>query len=111
MVQMHSTLHALQTHNIALAAPLADFVVSLSTDGRVLSQGDLFSALEKDKKLQAAANVERQVLEKDDQVAALEGDEDKPDKLAKKLAGKLIVEEEVAIGHIGWSASMCTTSR
>ena len=89
-----------------MAAPLADFVVSLSTDGRVLSQGDLSSALAKDKALQAAVNKERKAIEKDDQVAALDAPQEEPDANIKKLSGQLVVEEEVAMGHMGWSASI-----
>ena len=42
-----------QTHNVVLASPIAEFVVALK-DGRIISQGSLSNALEKDKTLSAA---------------------------------------------------------
>ncbi|KAH8086658.1 multidrug resistance-associated ABC transporter [Cristinia sonorae] len=93
----------LVTHNIALTSPVADFVVSLSSDGRIASQGSLSNALAMDKKLQSELNKERQILEKEEQVAEQHKDLPTADVNAKP-SGKLIVEEEVAIGHIGWSA-------
>ncbi|KAH8086659.1 hypothetical protein BXZ70DRAFT_1067810 [Cristinia sonorae] len=95
----------LVTHNIALTSSVADFVVSLSADGRVASQGSLSSALAKDKKLQSEHNKERQILEKGDQVAEKPTAGNAPVAEANvKSSGKLIVEEEIALGHIGWSA-------
>ena len=51
-----------QTHNVSMASPIADFVVALGTDGRVISQGSIASALEHDKKL--AAEVVLQAIQK-----------------------------------------------
>ncbi len=36
---------ALQTHNVALAAPVTDFAVALSGDGRIASQGRVADVL------------------------------------------------------------------
>ncbi|TCD71270.1 hypothetical protein EIP91_011749 [Steccherinum ochraceum] len=90
----------LVTHNIALMSPVADFVVSLSTDGRVLSQGSLSNALAKDQKLQSEVKKEHEAIEKEEQTVEQTDAADD----AKKPSGQLIVEEEVAMGHIGWSA-------
>ncbi|KAI9435359.1 hypothetical protein H4582DRAFT_686354, partial [Lactarius indigo] len=41
----------LVTHNVAMASPLADYVVSLGKDGRIASRGSVSDALKKDKTL------------------------------------------------------------
>ena len=91
----------IQTHNLALTAPVADFVVALSANGRILSQGSLSSALEKDQKLQSELNKDQETLEKYEQtVEELEADKTP----AKKPSGQLVVEEEMAVGRVSWSA-------
>ena len=86
-----------------MTTPIADFVVSLGTDGRIASQGSLSTILAKDKKLSAQVAKENEVIEK----AEHEVDPEGVDKEAKKnLDGKLIVEEEVPVGHVTWAASM-----
>lgn len=92
----------LQTHNVAMASPIADFVVSLGTDGRVTSQGTLSKVLAKDHKLSEEVAEEREELKKaEDEVDAVEPDsEDTP----KKSDGKLVVAEEISEGHVSWSA-------
>ena len=86
-----------------MTTPIADFVVSLGTDGRIASQGSLSTILAKDKKLSAQVAKENEVIEK----AEHEIDPEGVDKEAKKnLDGKLIVEEEVPVGHVTWAASM-----
>ena len=76
--------------------PIADFVVSLGTDGRVHSQGSLTHALEADKDLAA------EITEQARQSKAEE--EPAPETTERKQKGKLIVEEEVSMGQVGWSA-------
>ncbi|GJE87807.1 multidrug resistance-associated ABC transporter [Phanerochaete sordida] len=90
----------LVTHNVALATPIAEFVVSLGTDGRITSQGTLSSALEKDAKLAAYAAKERSQLKKADETI----DEAKPETAEQKATGKLTVAEEKSDGDISWSA-------
>lgn len=91
-----------QTHNVALASPIADFVVAMK-DGRIISQGSLSNALEKDTKLSAAVMQESQQIAK----AEEEVTEPKPDsaEATQNAAGKLVVAEEISEGHVGWSAS------
>ncbi|KAI0782161.1 multidrug resistance-associated ABC transporter [Abortiporus biennis] len=90
----------LVTHNIALTSPIAEYVIALGSDGRVLSQGSLSNVLAKDQKLSAElAKETKEIAEADKEI-----DEESPDELAKKVAGKLIVEEEVEMGHVGWTA-------
>ena len=65
----------LQTHNVAMASPIADFVVSLGTDGRVVSQGTLSKVLAKDDKLSKELAEERAEMEKaENEVDAVEPD-------------------------------------
>ncbi|THH33272.1 hypothetical protein EUX98_g944 [Antrodiella citrinella] len=96
---LHGRTVILVTHNIALTAPVADFVVSLSSDGRIISQGSLSSALAKDKTLQLEVNKEQQALEMEEQTV-----EETTAEASAKPKGQLIVEEEVAIGRLSWSA-------
>ncbi|KAL4247277.1 ATP-binding cassette transporter C [Abortiporus biennis] len=91
----------LVTHNVALASPIADFVVCLGPDGRVLSKGTLSSALAKDKKLSAEVIKENDIIK----IADQQIDERKPEDVPKKdSTGKLVVAEEKGIGHVGWDA-------
>ena len=85
-----------------MASPIADFVISLGTDGRVASQGTLSKVLAKDHKLFEEVAEEREELKKaEDEVDAVDPDsEDAP----KKSDGKLVVAEEVSEGHVSWSA-------
>ncbi|OSD00626.1 P-loop containing nucleoside triphosphate hydrolase protein [Trametes coccinea BRFM310] len=91
----------LVTHNVAMVSPVAHFVVDMGSDGRILSQGSLESALARDADLLNEVKEEQEVLEK----AELELDSEKPDDAAKKqAAGKLVVAEEREEGHVGWTA-------
>lgn len=76
--------------------------MSLSSDGRVAGQGDLSSALANDKALQKELSKEQQAIENDKDTI----DEPVPEADTSKdpSSGKLIVEEEVAIGQLSWSA-------
>lgn len=91
----------LVTHNVLLANTVASFAVLLGADGTVKSQGPVEKILRQDSSLRDAALEEMVILEKDaekrengEQLA--EGD---------NARGKLIVKEEVQLGHVRWSAS------
>ena len=85
-----------------MASPVADFVVSLGTDGRIVSQGTLSKVLAKDDKLSKELADEQAELQKaEDSVDAVEPDEEAA---PKKSDGKLIVEEEISEGHISWAS-------
>ena len=90
-----------QTHNVALAGPIAGFVVSMGSNGRIASQGSLAKVLASDSSLSAKLAEESKEIEKvEEQI-----DEAKPDEPAKTGGdGKLVVEEEIAVGHIGFPA-------
>ncbi|KAI0725238.1 hypothetical protein C8Q72DRAFT_853404 [Fomitopsis betulina] len=90
----------LVTHNVSMASPIADFVVALGTDGRITSQGSIASALEHDQKLAAEIAKAEAELEKSEESI----DEHTPNESPAQDTGKLVVEEEVAVGHVGWQA-------
>lgn len=101
-----------------MVAPIADFVVSLGSDGQILSQGTMSEALAKNSKLRQEIAKEKALEEKVEQQEAeieqLEGEEGKVQKKADgdgqegaKKDGKLVVEEETAEGHISWDSRKC----
>ncbi|KAH9952289.1 hypothetical protein BGW80DRAFT_1430860 [Lactifluus volemus] len=90
----------LVTHNVAMASPLADYVVSLGLDGRIASRGSVSDALKKNKRLAAKIVKGTRELEEDEKKI----DQEEPDAAVKPGDGKLIVAEEVAEGHVSWDA-------
>ncbi|KAF7377593.1 p-loop containing nucleoside triphosphate hydrolase protein [Mycena sanguinolenta] len=92
----------LVTHNIALVKPYTQFAISLGSDGKVLSQGSITDALVQDQELLARAALDHEILEKAQQEKN-DGPPSLPAKTAKK-SGKLVVEEEIDIGRVGWPA-------
>jgi hypothetical protein len=92
-----------QTHNIALTRSVAQFTVSLGLEGRVISQGSIQEALDKDVKLSIEASDDQARLEAADEKT--DASSTAPEKPA--ASGKLIVEEELVEGGVGWSAGQC----
>ncbi|KAJ6466832.1 multidrug resistance-associated ABC transporter [Mycena sanguinolenta] len=92
----------LVTHNIALVKPYTQFVVSLGSDGKVSSQGSIADALVQDRSLLARVALDHEILEK----AQEEKNHGTPALSAKtaKKSGKLVVDEEIDIGRVGWPA-------
>ncbi|EIW86373.1 hypothetical protein CONPUDRAFT_78742 [Coniophora puteana RWD-64-598 SS2] len=92
----------LVTHNVAMASTVAQFVVSLGSNGRVLSTGTISDAVTADSGVAADMVNEQELIEKDEEVidAPAEGET----KAGPKADGKLIVAEEVAEGHVSWAA-------
>ena len=86
-----------------MASPIADHVVSVGLDGRVVSCSSVSDAVAKDKKL-AAELVEGTRAIKDEEKRI---DQEEPDAAAKQADGKLIVAEEIAEGHVSWNACNC----
>ncbi|KAJ3531222.1 hypothetical protein NM688_g7605 [Phlebia brevispora] len=91
------------THNVALAGPLAEFVVSLGNDGQIASQGSISDVLAKDKELAEELERETQADDTDDvdedYNVGEDGDGDGDDK-AKPKDGKLVIAEEIQLGHV-----------
>ncbi|KAH8086646.1 hypothetical protein BXZ70DRAFT_549376 [Cristinia sonorae] len=92
----------LVTHNVAMTSSIADFIVSMGSNGRILSQGSLSKALAKDKKLSAELKEETKQIEKAEH--EIDPVETEPVEASKKADGKLIVAEEISEGHVGWPA-------
>ncbi|KAG8995370.1 hypothetical protein FRB90_000200, partial [Tulasnella sp. 427] len=91
----------LVTHHVAMLAPIADFVVSIGSDGRIVSQGEASDALKKNATLATEVEEDKEIVEKKEEVANLEGDAKPKD---AKPSGQLIAAEEIVEGRIGFSA-------
>ncbi|KDR82378.1 hypothetical protein GALMADRAFT_56800 [Galerina marginata CBS 339.88] len=89
----------LVTHNISLASPVAEFIVSIGLDGSVKTQGtDVSLALSRNPAL--AAEVER------DKVATEVALDKYEAPLEEPTGGKLVVAEEIAQGQVSWKSFM-----
>lgn len=86
---------------MALASPIADFVVALR-DGTIVNQGSLSKALDQDAELSGERAKEAELIK----TAAGADKEAGP----THDGGKLVVDEEIAEGHVSWSARQCTAS-
>jgi hypothetical protein len=90
-----------QTHNVALATPIAHFVVSLTADGRIATQGSISEALHRDRRLASKLDEGKEAIENaEEEEPTAEPITDK-----KKSDGKLIVAEDVAVGRVSCAAS------
>ena len=83
-----------------MAGPVADFVVSLGQDGRILCQGTLSEALKSNKALLKEVKAEEGEVAKADETI-----DDVLPEIPEGKGGKLILKEEIAEGHVSWSAS------
>ncbi|KAJ7495858.1 hypothetical protein B0H11DRAFT_2000914 [Mycena galericulata] len=89
----------LVTHNVMMTSKIAEFVVSLGLDGRVRSQGSISDALAKDEVLAQEVREDQEIFE------TVEKEIDAPPAGEEpKKTGKLIVEEEIEIGHVSWKS-------
>lgn len=92
-----------------MAAPLADFVISLH-DGRVNSQGSVKNALASNKLLAQQLKHEGEAIELDEHEESEPSDFTAPpaqDEPAKAMNGKLVIAEEIEVGHVSWKACGC----
>ncbi|VDB89909.1 unnamed protein product [Peniophora sp. CBMAI 1063] len=92
----------LVTHNVALAGPISDYVVAFHSDGVIAARGSYSDVLAKDKDLAKEAKEDAQALEKAEE--EIDEADDDLDTVIRKSDGKLIVEEEVAEGHVSFKA-------
>ena len=76
-------------------------MVSLGQDGQISSQGTLSEALKLNKALIKEAKTEEAGVAKADETI-----DDILPEIPEGKGGKLIVEEEITVGHVSWSASM-----
>ena len=81
-----------------MTSPIADFVVALK-DGSVVSQGSLSRALEQDAALSTASAQEAELL--------LASSNKEVDIVTAKDDGRLVLDEEISEGRVGWSAGEC----
>ena len=94
----------LVTHNIALAAPIANHVVLLGRHGTVAATGTVSDVLKKDSELRAQMEKAKDQDQDDIDVKAEEAG--KGDEEATKATGKLVVAEEKALGRVELAAFM-----
>ncbi|KAG9103574.1 hypothetical protein FRC06_009826 [Ceratobasidium sp. 370] len=92
------------THNVAMVSEVADFVISLGSDGRITSQGSIADALRLNSKLRAEVEKEEELEKKADETVDDNQPTEEKQVPAKKSDGKLIVAEEIAEGRVGWPA-------
>ena len=81
-----------------MAGPLADFVVSLNTDGHVVSQGSVGDAIANDSELLGELQHEEEAIQMDEIEQVITR------KPIQEEKGKLVVAEEIALGQVGWQA-------
>ncbi|CCO37903.1 ATP-binding cassette transporter abc4 Short=ABC transporter abc4 [Rhizoctonia solani AG-1 IB] len=92
------------THNIAMVGEIASFVVSLGSDGCIASQGSIDEAFRLNPKLKAETKKDEELERKDQETIDDSNTTDKGDENMKNTNGKLVAEEEVAEGRVGWAA-------
>ncbi|KAJ7214037.1 P-loop containing nucleoside triphosphate hydrolase protein [Mycena pura] len=87
----------LVTHNVALTRPIADFIVTFGSDGRIQAQGSV-SEITQRGSIAAQIREEQQLLDKTLQQV------DGVDPGSKPADGKLILAEEMEMGHVSADA-------
>ncbi|KAF9449128.1 multidrug resistance-associated ABC transporter [Macrolepiota fuliginosa MF-IS2] len=92
----------LVTHNIALTGHLSNFVVSMNSDGTIVSQGtDVSVAISKNLKLAS----ELQVSEESERIVEATGNDKEISSPPNGVpTGKLVMAEEIQQGHVTWKA-------
>lgn len=99
----------LVTHNIALTAPIAEFVLVLGRNGKILSHGKVDDVLQSSSKLSSLLEKERAELEEDVETKLEEIKDDTVKSTTdegKASAGKLVVAEEKAMGRVNSASFM-----
>lgn len=86
---------------MALASPIADFVVALR-DGAIVNQGSLSKALDQDAELSGERAKEAELIKNAEETDKEAG--------PTQDGGKLVVDEEIAEGHVSWSARQYASS-
>ncbi|KAF8515057.1 hypothetical protein BU17DRAFT_76921 [Hysterangium stoloniferum] len=88
----------LVTHNVAMVTPIADFVVSLGNNGTIASRGSVNESLKKNGTLLREAVESMEIADK----AAETVDSTATANQIPRAGAKLVVEEEIAVGHVSW---------
>lgn len=76
-----------------MASPLADYIVSLGTDGQIDSQGSAPDVLAKHSELVEEVKHEEEAIELDE-------DEEATTSASDDATGKLVLAEEIEEGHV-----------
>ncbi|KAG6837885.1 hypothetical protein H0H93_013038 [Arthromyces matolae] len=88
----------LVTHNVAMARPIASYVVSMAIDGTIHTRGAISEAL-------SDSYIAEELAKDEDAIAKVESDIDSAAVNGEaKADGKLIVAEEIELGHVSWAA-------
>lgn len=85
-----------------MTSKLADNVVEIASDGTISQRASVAEALRGNPKLLEQAAEDTEVMQKDNEII----DEPKPDGTVGRASGKLIADEEVALGRVSMKASM-----
>lgn len=93
----YSTINCFKTHNVDITAPIAAYCVNIR-NGTVWDHGLVSEVITANEDLRTAAEVTDEATEKVEDLVAAE-------EVTKTEGGKLIVSEEVAIGHVSWESS------
>lgn len=97
----------LVTHSIALAAPIAEYALVLTRNGRVATHGSVAEILKSDSRLRT--QIEKERLEMNDIETKLDEvtkDNANSREASRMAAGKLVVAEEKAMGRANRAAIM-----
>lgn len=90
------------THNVSMTRQLAENVVEIGSDGKVSQKESIAEVLQDNPELKAEVAGEEEQIEKADE--AVDDKATKTDGEAK-ASGKLIADEEVALGRVSMQAS------
>ena len=83
-----------------MVSPLASYVISIGKNGRIANRGTVAEVIGKDKEMQAEMKKSSEMNKAEDTSAA----EPQKENGAPKSDGKLVMAEEIAEGHVSWSA-------
>lgn len=90
------------THNLAMTSKLAKSVVEIASNGHITQRENVAEALSENPELLAAVASDNEAIQKDEEIV----DETVPAKTdGDKPSGKLIADEEIALGRVSKEAS------
>ena len=92
--------HLFQTHNVALAAPIAENIVTIGTDGLAHTVGTALEDILADPSLAREIEIETEETKIEEEVI------DEVKKEDEKGDGKLILAEEIQEGRVSWRSFM-----
>lgn len=84
-----------------MTSAVADYVVAVGANGRIISRGTIAEALERDPALRGDVAETSRVAKEEEKII---DPEEKPPKEGEKPSGQLITKEEISEGRVGWDA-------